>query len=70
MSADRQGNLPSPTTEVMTTDDLAAYLQVSKSPLYELAQEGRVSGQKVGGHWRFQKRIIDEWLCGREGGKP
>ena len=62
MSGDRQGIPPSPTPEVMTIDDLAAYLQVSKSSLYKLAQEGRVPGQKVGRHWRFHKAVIDHWL--------
>ncbi|MBX3368705.1 MAG: helix-turn-helix domain-containing protein [Phycisphaeraceae bacterium] len=46
----------------MTIDDLAAYLQVSKSSLYKLAQEGKIPGQKVGKHWRFHKKIIDRWL--------
>ncbi|MFO0857892.1 MAG: helix-turn-helix domain-containing protein [Phycisphaerales bacterium] len=46
----------------MTIDDLATYLQVSKSSLYKLAQEGRVPGQKVGKHWRFRKDAIDRWL--------
>jgi len=59
MSGDRQSNPPSPTPEVMTIDDLAVYLQVSKSSLYELAQDGRVPGQKVGRHWRFSKYEID-----------
>ncbi|MFG0243615.1 MAG: helix-turn-helix domain-containing protein [Phycisphaerales bacterium JB054] len=54
---------PTPATpEVMTIDDLAAYLQVSKSSLYKLAQEGRVPGQKVGKHWRFHRDTIDAWL--------
>lgn len=56
---------PDPTPappEVMTIDDLAAYLQVSKSSLYKLAQEGKVPGQKVGKHWRFHKSVIDRWL--------
>lgn len=48
--------------EVMTIDDLAQYLQLSKSSLYKLAQEGRVPGQKVGRHWRFHKPAIDAWL--------
>jgi len=48
--------------EVMTIDDLAAYLQVSKSSLYKLAQEGKVPGQKVGKHWRFHRTVIDRWL--------
>lgn len=52
--------------EVMTIDDLAAYLQVSKSSLYKLAQDGRVPGQKVGKHWRFHKEVIDRWLSERK----
>jgi len=52
--------------EVMTIDDLAAYLQVSKSSLYKLAQEGKVPGQKVGKHWRFRRDTIDRWLDARE----
>jgi excisionase family DNA binding protein len=46
----------------MTISDLARYLQVSKSSLYKLAQEGKVPGQKVGKHWRFRRETIDEWL--------
>lgn len=48
--------------EVMTIDELAGYLQVSKSSLYKLSQVGRVPGQKVGRHWRFHKAAIDAWL--------
>jgi len=48
--------------EVMTIDDLASYLQLSKSSLYKLAQAGRVPGQKVGRHWRFHKSAVDIWL--------
>jgi excisionase family DNA binding protein len=47
----------------MTIDELAAYLQVAKSTLYKLAQEGKVPGQKVGKHWRFSREAIDEWLA-------
>ena len=52
--------------QVMTIDDLASYLQLSKSSLYKLAQGGRVPAQKVGKHWRFHKSAIDEWLRGRD----
>jgi excisionase family DNA binding protein len=48
--------------EVMTIDDLGTYLQLSKSTLYKLAQEGKVPGQKVGKHWRFRRATIDQWL--------
>lgn len=48
----------------MTIDELALYVQVSKSSLYKLAQEGRVPGQKIGKHWRFSREAIDGWLQG------
>ena len=48
--------------EVMTIEELAAYLKISKSTLYKLAREGKVPSNKIGRHWRFQKRSIDRWL--------
>jgi len=50
------------TDEVMTIEELAIYLKLSKSTLYKLVQEGKVPGQKVGRHWRFHKVVIDRWL--------
>lgn len=47
---------------VMTIGELSAYLKVSKSTLYKLAQEGKLPGQKVGRHWRFHRDVIDGWL--------
>jgi len=47
---------------VLTMDDLAIYLKISKSSLYKLAQEGKLPGQKVGKHWRFHKDAVDQWL--------
>ncbi|MGE3109333.1 MAG: helix-turn-helix domain-containing protein [Phycisphaerales bacterium] len=46
----------------MTIEDLAAYLQVSKSSLYKLAQRSEIPGHKVGKHWRFRRSTIDRWL--------
>ena len=47
---------------VMAIEDLAKYLNLSKSTLYKLCAEGKVPGQKVGRHWRFHKDAIDAWL--------
>lgn len=62
------GTMPRTTDDVMTIDELAAYLKLSKSTLYKLAQEGKVPGQKVGRHWRFRKKSIDQWLDRRDKG--
>lgn len=51
-----------PQNAVMTLDELALYLKVSKSTLYKLVQEGRIPGQKLGKQWRFSKSAVDEWL--------
>jgi excisionase family DNA binding protein len=48
--------------EILTIDELSAYLRISKSSLYKLAQQGKLPGQKVGRHWRFHRAAIDEWL--------
>jgi excisionase family DNA binding protein len=50
---------------IMTIDDLAAYLKLSKSTLYKLCAEGKVPGQKVGRHWRFHRAVIEKWLTRR-----
>jgi len=48
--------------QILTIEELATYLKVSKSTLYKLVQEGKVPGQKVGRHWRFRRETIDRWL--------
>jgi excisionase family DNA binding protein len=48
--------------EVMTIEELAEYLKISKSTLYNLAREGALPGTKVGKHWRFHKEAVVEWL--------
>ena len=50
---------------ILTIDELSNYLKISKSSLYKLVQAGRIPGQKVGRHWRFNKDAIDRWLSER-----
>jgi excisionase family DNA binding protein len=48
--------------EVMTLEELAAYLRLSKSTLYKKAQRRVLPGKKIGKQWRFHKKAIDDWL--------
>lgn len=48
--------------KVLTIDELAVYLKISKSTLYKLVQKGEIPGLKVGKHWQFRYDIIDQWL--------
>jgi excisionase family DNA binding protein len=48
--------------DVLTIEELAIYLKISKSSLYKIVREGKIPAQKVGRHWRFRKGAIDLWL--------
>jgi len=51
-----------PSALVLTIDELAEYLRISKSTIYKLVRSGKIPGQKIGRHWRFRKVAIDQWL--------
>jgi excisionase family DNA binding protein len=48
--------------ELMTVKEAASYLRLKNSTLYKLAQKGKVPASKVGGAWRFSKKMLDDWL--------
>jgi excisionase family DNA binding protein len=66
VSFQKRNHAPVQANEVLTIDELSAYLKIAKSTLYKLAQDRRVPGQKVGKHWRFRKATIDQWLSDSE----
>jgi len=49
-------------SELMTVEELAAYLRVTKKTIYRLLRQGKIPATKVGRQWRFEKARIDEWL--------
>lgn len=56
-----------PQSDILTLDELQAYLKIPKPTLYSLAQNGRIPAAKIGKHWRFRKAVIDEWLTTQQG---
>ena len=48
--------------DVLTVDDVAGYLRVPRSSIYKLAQQGVLRGRKVGKHWRFHRKAVEQWL--------
>jgi excisionase family DNA binding protein len=48
--------------DVLTIEELSAYLKIPRSTLYKLVREGKIPSQKIGRHWRFRKETIDRWL--------
>jgi len=50
---------------LLDIDDLAGYLKLKKQTIYNWLHQGKFTGIKVGGVWRFQRREIDAWLKSR-----
>ena len=54
------------TSELMTVEEVAEYLRVKPSSVYEWVKNGKIPAAKVGRLWRFQREQIEEWV--RNGG--
>lgn len=53
-------------TDIMTMDEVAAYLKLKLKTAYALAARGDIPGFKVGGSWRFRRSEIDKWIAKQE----
>lgn len=42
--------------EILTIDEVAAYLKAGKRTVYRLAASGKLQAFKLGGTWRFRSR--------------
>jgi excisionase family DNA binding protein len=49
--------------EIMTIEEVAAYLRLKPQTIYTWAQEGKIPAAKLGNQWRFKKSIIDRWFA-------
>ena len=52
-------------SDLMTTKEASEYLQLSYMTLYKLAQQDDIPAYKLGGHWRFNKKVLDEWFANK-----
>lgn len=52
-----------PEGEILTLDEVAAYLKAGKRTVYRLAAEGKLPGFKLGGTWRFRRSDLDKWIA-------
>ena len=54
--------------EILTVDEVAAYLKLSEATIYRMAKTGRIPAKRIGRSWRFSKELIDEWFRGEKSG--
>jgi excisionase family DNA binding protein len=52
-----------PEGEILTLDEVAAYLKAGKRTVYRLAAGGEIPAFKLGGTWRFRRSELDEWIA-------
>ena len=48
--------------EIFSIKDAANYLKLNQMTIYKLVQKGVLPAFKVGGNWRFQKGMLDDWM--------
>lgn len=48
--------------QLMTIDEVAAYMRVSRFTIYRLAKDRSIPATKIGRQWRFQREEIDQWV--------
>ena len=49
-------------SRLIDIDELADYLKLKKQTIYNWLNQKKISGIKVGGVWRFDRKDIDNWL--------
>jgi len=51
---------------LMTIEDLADYLKVTRRTIYDWLKHNKIPALKLVGQWRFKKDKIDDWLEGQQ----
>lgn len=62
MTQDGARRVPSPDNDILTVEEVAAYLRLQPQTIYKWAHEKRIPAAKLGKEWRFRKSILDRWL--------
>lgn len=53
--------------EILTIEEVAAYLKVGRRTVYRLAANGQIPAFKLGGVWRFRRAELERWIAARIG---
>jgi excisionase family DNA binding protein len=51
--------------EILTIEEVAAYLKAGRRTVYRLAANGQIPAFKLGGTWRFRRTELDRWIAAR-----
>jgi len=48
--------------DIMSTKELAQYIGLSKSKIYQLIRQKKIPASKIGRQYKFSKEMIDAWI--------
>mgnify|MGYP001051195679 CR=1 FL=1 len=48
--------------DIMSTKELAQYIGLSKSKIYQLIRQKKIPASKIGRQYKFSKDMVDAWL--------
>lgn len=46
----------------MTVREVADFLRLTETTVYNLLQKGTLPGKKIGGQWRISQTTLTQWL--------
>ena len=50
---------------VMTVNEVAEYLKIHRTTVYQLVKQGQLQGFRIGVDWRFRRKDVDRWMTSR-----
>jgi excisionase family DNA binding protein len=59
----KEKNSESPRKNMVTAEELAKYLEVETSMVFEWAKSGKLPGVKESDTWKFNRATVDEWIA-------
>ena len=62
----RADTLLPPSRTLMTLQETADYLRVTRSTIQRLLKHNQIPAFRIGRHWRFNVEEIDNWCASRE----
>jgi len=49
--------------ELLTAEEVAEFLRVRPTTVYEWARNGKIPASKIGRLWRFSRQDTESWVC-------
>lgn len=56
--------------EILTLEEVAAFLKAGKRTVYRFAQNGDIPAFKLGGTWRFRRSELERWIDENSNQRP